>query len=93
MKVIHKMVLSQNRKQSFDLPSGAKIVHFGLQNGFACIWYECNPNTSWRDDYIQYTFLTGEDIDVPDDAEFLGTALFDGGAFVVHYYIWRGYDE
>lgn len=94
MKVIHKLALSQTKKQTIEIPVGAEIIHFGVQGKSACIWYECTPDCiSFTDEYILYAFLTGEYISLPPHSRFLGTALFDNGTFVLHYYIKKVQNE
>jgi hypothetical protein len=84
-KVIWKKVLEQAPAQMVDFPAIWRPLSFANQGGDACLWFEAEK-TSEPKPHIVYLVFTGEA--VPENAKFVGTALFGvGGMFVVHCYV------
>ena len=69
------------RQRPIEMPTDAKVVHFGMQGGQAMVWVEVGVTnvTSARDLCV---YGTGHEI--PEHAKHLGTC-FDG-PFVWHLY-------
>ena len=75
-----------NGGQVFQVPAGAIVRHCGVQEpGVVAVWMEI-PDTSaaTEERWFRY-FGTGFALQ-GDDLTYLGTALFLGGAFVLHVY-------
>jgi hypothetical protein len=90
MKTIHKYVLNHvysGGKTVITAPANAKFVNVANQNEELCVWAEvCTTNPLIHYEFQVYS--TGEEIVNEADVErdFLGTVLFNRGAFVTHIY-------
>lgn len=84
--VVHKITLRQPYRdmQTFELPTGAKILRVSEQHGMIVIWFltrfESGP-TEYRRFVV---VLTGQESEWALPDQYLGTAVLDGGNFVVH---------
>ena len=81
MKTVRKYKLSFiDREEAVLMPRGAEILFFGNQNGVPCLWARVETDTA----YLGRVFVvcgTGR----PDaDGKYIGSALFEGGALVLH---------
>lgn len=65
-----------------DLTSGARVLHFGEQNGALFLWEAHDPSMLSKDIRTFETVGTGWSADV-DPARYIGTAQ-TGGGFVFH---------
>lgn len=84
MRTVHKQILQIEDKQIIEVPVGAKLLHVGLQNSQACIWYECETENMYESRTI-YCFGTGHKM--PEmDLNYIGTVIMLNGALVFHFY-------
>lgn len=66
---------------STPIPTGAKFLHLGDQDGTPCIWLEVeNMNLYDR------LYCVGTGHKVPQGADYVGTVIYDVG-LVFHFYI------
>lgn len=66
------------------LPIGAKVLHFDIQNNEPHIWALVDPDAP-KENRLFLLVGTGHQFDHdPDDTEFIGTVLANGGALVWH---------
>lgn len=84
MRTVYKQVLQIEDKQIIEVPAGAKLLHVGLQNGQACIWYECETENV-RESRTIYCFGTGHQMPALD-LNYIGTVIMLNGALVFHFY-------
>lgn len=78
---VRKYEVAHGRDAEVEMPSGARILHVGIQRGCVLVWALVNPEAGMIVRHIGY-FATGEP--VPPDVEHVGTAMTVGGAFVWH---------
>lgn len=82
-RVIFKYVLPVDATVILELPAGAIVRHFGAQGDGLYIWVEVDSLK--RPVRRSFAIIpTGEG--VPDDGEYVGTALMHDGALVWHLY-------
>jgi hypothetical protein len=85
-RVVHKYEVGYGEAGS-QMPLGAKLLHVDSQpkagGEGVFVWAEVDPAAPLVRQQIGY-FATGEDL--PEDAEYVGTAVTPGGAFVWHVY-------
>jgi len=88
--VILKYPLNQVGATRLALPVFAKELAVQNQRESLVLWVEApvfegghNGATGSRD---YWSLMTGQPFDLPAKAEFVGTAQFSGGSFVVHVY-------
>jgi hypothetical protein len=64
---------------SIWLPDGAKLLHFGVQNGGFVLWALVDPDRETIERRFRFSG-TGHPIDVPaDKLSFIGTTITTGG--------------
>ena len=87
MRMIHKFILNEG-ETVLSLPIDAKPVHVENQYGQICLWVELDPYDNNKIGRHFKTFSTGHIIDDFADMEisYVGTALMEGGSYVVHVY-------
>lgn len=84
-RVIWKTSLDHAPMQVIDPPSEWRPLRFGNQEGTPTIWYEADPDTGTKARVV-YLVFTGEA--VPENARYIGTAMFGANGFiVVHCYV------
>lgn len=82
MRLIHKYQIPGAGAGPIQMPKGAHCLHAREQNNVACIWALIDPEQPME----PRTFAaveTGSGT-VPIDSRYLGAALLDGGAYVLH---------
>ena len=86
-RVVHKYEVGFGQFARVDMPLGAKLLYVAGQPtrvGEAIfVWAEVDPTAALTRRQIGY-FATGDRL--PDDAEYVGTAITRGGASVWHVY-------
>lgn len=69
----------------FDVPAGAVVRHCDAQGDSVALWLEIPDTSAPAEQRWFRTFTTGQLIE-GQGLTYLGTVLFDGGAFVLHVY-------
>ena len=67
------------------LPKDAEVLHVAGQHNRICVWFRCIPDDPLH--YDERTFAvvgTGVPAPPPSESKYLGTAMIDGGAHVLH---------
>lgn len=84
MKNIHKVTLSFGLPQQFvELPENSKILSVQNQEGRLVLWYMFDEGAKLETvEFIIAT--TGNRVELPHTAEYLGTVQFYEGSYVVH---------
>ena len=91
VKTIHKIQLPANPGGCLiELPLGMTPRRVDTQHNRPVLWFETKPASPIKQ-YKLLVLMTGEDVatETLDELQYLGTALLDGGAYVVHYYLER----
>jgi len=88
-KTIWKYVLNENRKQIIEIPSKSKILCAKNQKEEAVLYviFDSNDDPNVKRSIRVFVTGTGESIDIPDEAQHVGTLLFESGYFVYHYFV------
>lgn len=81
MKTIWKFQL--NFYATLLLPTGATFLHFAQQDEGVHAWFEVDPSSAAEERKFQ---IVGTGNKVPNNGDFLATALVDGGTLVWHLY-------
>jgi len=82
MKAIWKYELTMGTRQVVEMPVGAKLLTVHRQEGIVCLWAIVNTALPTEERIIG-VFTTGYPL--PENPkEYIGTAFFNGGEFVVH---------
>lgn len=78
--VIWKFGLTTEREQSVPMPTGARILSVGQQQGGLMLWALCDPNVEFSDRHV-YVVATGSFADMAKvgAADFKGTVQMPGG--------------
>lgn len=71
------------REQVLALPPGARVLHLAVQGEAPVLYMACDPNLTASDRRIIRSCLTGDEAPV---GKYIGTAMLEGGSFVVHYF-------
>lgn len=79
-RVIWKTVLTPIEIQTVELPQGAEILCAREQHEQVCIWYRCDPDAQ---KVPRTLVIGGTGYEIPD-AVYLGTAMLQRGALVLH---------
>lgn len=82
------------REHTLELPFGVNIIHFGMQRNKACFWAEVDPEETRKVNLVITPKITGAEVPggvyngdiLVQGYRYLGTALYDNGDFVLHYY-------
>jgi hypothetical protein len=82
MNTVHKYVL-QTPVSSVDTYEGARFLHVANQHEQICVWAEVN---TLERECVRTLFIVGTGHEVPKGADYIGSALVDGGSFVFHIY-------
>lgn len=86
--IIYKQQMNSYGLNTVRAPRGAKFLSVQIQRGCIQVWYSCDPHNVVEEYHLQ-GFVTGTHFHLPDDAEYLGTLQFQGGDFIMHFYIWK----
>lgn len=80
--VIWKFVVPGPGSGPIKIPKGATCLFAREQNNQACIWAIVDPSAEME----MRPFLAAETgtVHVPDDSRYLGSAMLDGGQYVLH---------
>lgn len=80
IKLVHKFQLVPNDLTSVDMPTGAEVLHFDVQNGAPCIWARVDPLEPFETRWFRMAGtghpLGGSGIDI---GRHVGTVLLDNG--------------
>ena len=79
------MMLTAGGGQIFDVPVGAVFRHCDAQGSTIGIWLEVPDRSAPAERRWFRAYATGQPIEEAG-LTYLGTVLFDGGAFVLHVY-------
>jgi hypothetical protein len=87
MIAIWKYELALKERPVLDLPRDAKILHFDNQSERPCIWVEVvDAAVAWDTAPRKFRLAgTGHELG-SERREYIGSALFSGGALVFHLY-------
>lgn len=91
MKTIHKFPLFVN-KLDIEMPKGARILTAREQHDTICVWAEVD--TAQQTERRRFeVFGTGHPMreDMGISREYIGTAILEGGALVLHVYEYTGF--
>lgn len=80
---VYKYELAPVGQTRLEVPVGAMFLHLDIQKGKPHVWLAVDVAETKRP-FIVKAVPTGGDVS-PRDAH-LGTLLFNGGEFVVHYF-------
>lgn len=87
MHTIHKFPIAITAHQQIATPGLHKLLHVSLDpKGQPCIWAEVMTNDYPTSRLNVWVFGTGSPIDLPYDAEYLGTFVDSSSTFVWHVY-------
>lgn len=85
MRTIHKYVLLATDMQEVSMPSGASILHVGVQRSEICLWALVEDGNARNALLRVYVRGTGHDCTGMLAATHLGSVLMDiGGGLVFH---------
>jgi hypothetical protein len=85
MRVVWKYGLPLSGRSRLEIPVGAIVRSVGAQGQALVVWIEVDPGEKSTEEVRLLSVLTGEAF-VGENARFIGTALFEGGAFIAHVY-------
>lgn len=83
-RTIWKFPLRIADTQLVPIPSGARLLHVGIQGGQVCLWAEVSPDSPIIDWTVRI-YGTGHPIE-PNSGRHVGTFMLNGGAIVFHAY-------
>lgn len=83
MKTIWKAALRPTNIQEIEVPVGAEILHATNQHNQACVWFRCDPSQPVEKRKIAICG-TGHSAPEPSNSRYLGTAMLERGAIVLH---------
>lgn len=69
---------------TINLPKNSKILHFNNQHNFPVIWCSVPSEEKSTEKRIFHMAVTGGF--EPENSQYIGTVLFEDGAFVAHLY-------
>lgn len=86
--IIHKYMLPRRQGQyTIPVPSGSRFIAAREQHEHVALWYEWSGEalvTSQNANIL--LVMTGQDVNMVTQYKYLGTCMFDNGAFVLHAY-------
>jgi hypothetical protein len=86
--IIHKGQVAPNRGvHKIRLPHDARIISVGNQHEHLCYWFVFDETTLDTKDCTLRIITTGEPFVYRQEDRFLGTVLFQNGAYVVHVFV------
>lgn len=90
MKKIYKYIISawSERLTVLDLPEDSKILKFGNQNERAVVWILHDPDMK-KKPFVFRAVWTGEKFEDPEYYDYVGTAQFQNGSYIVHLFLER----
>jgi hypothetical protein len=91
-KIIWKYTLSENQKQTIEIPAKSKILCAKNQKDKAVLYviFDSTDNPNVKRSIRVFVMGTGESMNIPDEAQYVGTLLFESGFFVFHYFVCEG---
>lgn len=82
MRTIHKYVLDEGRNELLTYEC-ARFIHVDNQQERVTVWAEVRTMAR---ECMRTLHIVGTGGEVPADADYVGSALVSGGAFVFHVY-------
>jgi hypothetical protein len=82
VKVVWKFPLEAERRQTIQMPTGAKVLKVDMQRGVPTMWALCER--TWENEDREF-LLVGTGVELPVEAgEHVGSFLARDGEFVWH---------
>lgn len=82
---IYKYTLeTESGGQFLTMPTGAKILHVQSVNDQICVWVKVKASAKESVSRVFYVVATGEVVNLPSSAKFVGTAVTMGGRLACH---------
>jgi hypothetical protein len=82
-RVVWKYPFDDSDEKTFEMPTGATVLHFDEQHNAFCLWVLVDPQQA--SESRQFRIIgTGYPVFGEDELRHIGTALVVGGAFVWH---------
>ena len=75
--------LNPDAEQDISVPVGSMMLHARELLGNITVWYRCDDSAPLKTRMIALR-ATGDEAPAPNQADYVGTAILDGGATVWH---------
>ena len=75
--------LTSNAEQDISIPVGSMMLHARELSGDIAVWYRCDDNAPMKTRKMAIR-ATDDEAPAPNQADYVGTAILDGGATVWH---------
>lgn len=72
-------------KEAYEFPKDTKFLKVDFQNDELQLWYQCDPDAPKEYRFIR-RYTTGAKIYDPERLIYIGTAMTNNQAFVIHVY-------